>query len=104
MLCKLVNRFKQINPYWFLGDATEMRDSNVPISTPEVATTTPSSLSGTTSGTLFDLKGESSALNDNSNIAAHLPNVPISTLGSSNIAKIIIVYNDHSFEELLPRK
>ena len=32
LLCKIVNRFPQINPYWLLGDAQEMHNSNVPFS------------------------------------------------------------------------
>jgi transcriptional regulator with XRE-family HTH domain len=100
MLCKIVNCFPQINPYWLLGDATEMRNQNVPISTPGAA---PSSAS-TTSGTLFDMKDENSGKSDNSDIVPNSPNVPISTLGRSEIEKIIVVYRDQTFEELRPKK
>ena len=104
LLCKLVNRFPQINPYWLLGDATEMRNSNAPISIPDSSSNSSSSLPGTTSGTLFDLGGNNPANNDISNIAASSQNVPISTLGRSDIEKIIIIYRDQTFEELHPKK
>ena len=104
MLCKLVNRFPQINPYWLLGDAADMRNSNAPISTPGTSSDSASNVSGTTSGTLFDLGGDTSAKNDNSNIATSSTNVPIPTFGRTDIEKIIIVYCDQTFEELRPKK
>ena len=104
MLCKLVNRFPQINPYWLLGDATEMRNANAPISTPGTEQNSSSSYSDSTSGTLFDTKAENWENGENSNIATQTPNVPISTLGRSDIEKIIIVYRDQTFEELRPKK
>ena len=94
LLCKLVNRFPQINPYWLLGNAEEMRNVNAPISTE--ASLSPSS------ETLFDLSAEKS---DNSNI---IQNSQIDTtlpqFGRSNIEKIIIVYQDQTFEELRPKR
>ena len=33
LLCKIVNRFPQISPYWLLGDAKEMRNANAQNST-----------------------------------------------------------------------
>ena len=44
MLCKIVNRFPQINPYWLLGEATEMRNANATNSTPGAATSSASTL------------------------------------------------------------
>ena len=107
LLCKLVNRFPQINPYWLLGDATEMRNSNAPISTSDVPTPFAlgaSGSAGATSGTLFDLSHEESRNGEQSDTAASAPNVPISTLGRSDIEKIIVVYRDHTFEELKPKR
>ena len=108
MLCKIVNRFPQINPYWLLGDDPEMRKSNVPISTQATASaTSPGSASALGTGTsrsLFDLVNEDSGRGGQSDIATSLSNVPISTLGHSEIEKIIIVYRDQTFEELRPKK
>ncbi len=104
MLCKIVNRFPQINPYWLLGDATEMRNMNVPISTPDSASDSTQISATPTSGTLFDMKVENSDKSENYDIAASTPNVPISTLGRSDIEKIIVVYRDQTFEELRPKR
>ena len=99
MLCKLVNRFPQINPYWLLGDATEMRNLGV-------ATSAPTATEGTalpTSGMLFDPAEVGNGPSEKSNIGAKPSNVPISTSGRSDIEKIIIVYRDQTFEELRPK-
>lgn len=93
LLCKIVNRFPQINPYWLLGDAEEMRNPNVAISTD--ANQVP------TSGTLFDLSAEKS---DNSDISQNPQTSEISHTSRSDIEKIIIIYRDNSFEELRPKK
>ena len=99
LLCKLVNRFPQINPYWLLGDAEEMRNTNAPISTMESQSPT--------SGTLFDLSAEKSDKSDkseNSDIGANSQISTIPQLVSGNIEKIIIVYRDQTFEELRPKR
>ncbi len=93
LLCKIVNRFPQINPYWLLGDAEEMRNTNAPI--PTDANQVP------TSGTLFDLSAEKS---DNSDISQNPQTSEISHTSRSDIEKIIIIYRDNSFEELRPKK
>uniref|UniRef100_UPI00405630AF helix-turn-helix domain-containing protein n=1 Tax=Alistipes sp. TaxID=1872444 RepID=UPI00405630AF len=96
LLCKIVTRFPQINPYWLLGDAKEMRNAEATISTSDDQV--PSS------GTLFDLsskefeKSDNSDINQNKTIASSLP------LSRYDIEKIIIVYSDHTFEELQPKK
>ena len=104
MLCKIVNRFPQINPYWLLGEATEMRNANATNSTPGAATSSASTLTVPTSGTLFDMKAENQDNSANYDTASITPNVPISTLGRSDIEKIIIVYRDQTFEELRPKR
>ena len=100
MLCKMINRFPQINPYWLLGDATEVYNSDTAASTSSSSTATPIA----TSGTLFNLTDEKLEDGENSNAPTSTPNVPISTLGRSDIEKIIIVYNDQTFEELHPKR
>ena len=93
LLCKIVNRFPQINPYWLLGDAEEMRNTNATI--PTEANQIP------TSGTLFDMPAEKS---DNSDISQNLQISTTPQFGRSDIDKIIIVYHDQTFEELRPKK
>ena len=98
LLCKLVTRFPQINPYWLLGDAEEMHNKNVPFPTSE----RPSE----TSATLFDLGGEKSepVKKPDSSAALANENLTVPSFGRSDIEKIIIVYNDQTFEELRPKK
>lgn len=96
LLCKIVNRFPQINPYWLLGDAQEMRNTNAPIQT--------ESVSSTTSGTLFDMSETKTDKSENSDITNFPRNESLSPFGRSDIEKIIIVYHDQTFEELRPKK
>lgn len=96
LLCKLVNRFPQINPYWLLGDAQEMRNPNVPFSTSEQPSES--------SATLFDLGEQQPEPTINPKAVASSENLAVPTLGRSDIEKIIIVYHDQTFEELRPKK
>lgn len=90
LICKIINRFPQINPYWLLGDAEEIENQNAPISTS--ATLPPST------GNLFT-PTEGSEPTPNQQVQ------PLaSALTRSDIAKIIVVYNDQTFEELKPKK
>ena len=104
LLCKLVNRFPQINPYWLLGDAAEMRNSNAPISTSTTTASTGPGAADRTSATLFDFREDHSAKSEVSESMASYSNVPIPTVGHSDIDRIIIVYRDQTFEELRPKK
>ena len=45
LLCKIVNRFPQINPYWLLGEAEEIYNNTTTSVAPS-------------SGNLFDVKNE----------------------------------------------
>ena len=96
LICKLVNRFPQINPYWLLGDAQEMHSSNAPFSTSEQP--------HETSATLFDLGVQNSEPARNSGTVTPTENLAMPMLGRSDIEKIIIVYRDQTFEELKPKK
>lgn len=96
MLCKIVNRFPQINPYWLLGDAEEMRNSNAPITAPEKVQPH--------SGNLFDVPAETPTNCDKSNISENVTNMTLPSFANSNIEKIIIIYRDQTFEELRPKR
>ena len=96
LLCKIVNRFPHINPYWLLGDATKMHNENMANST-ETPPTAPS-------GTLFDLTEAPSNKSDNLDTRQFSENRASMPFGSSDIEKIIIVYQDQTFEELRPKK
>lgn len=94
LLCKLINRFPQINPYWLLGDATEMTNANAQITTSEGVTS---------SATLFDQPSEKTATTDVINFADKVPRLPRSEASNAEIEKIIVVYRDRTFEEYKPR-
>ena len=96
LLCKIVNRFPQINPYWLMGDAKEMHNSNAPISTS--TTSTPQS------GMLFDVQEPNQTPSENLNISDLSQKQIAPALGRSDIEKIIIVYRDQTFEELRPKQ
>ena len=91
LVCRIINRFPQVNPYWLLGDAEEIYNNEAKATT-------------TTNGTLFDMTNSTSAPGAKSNISESAPNVPISTLGRNDIEKVIIVYRDQTFEELRPKR
>lgn len=96
LLCKIVNRFPQINPYWLLGDAPDMHNHNVPFSTSENTSEV--------SATLFDLRDAKSEPNENPHPITPAEKSTLPTFGRSDIEKIIIVYHDQTFEELKPKK
>ena len=92
LVCRIINRFPQVNPYWLLGDAEDIYN--------DVAKSTTS----TTNGTLFDMGNTADVSGAKSDISALAPSVSIPTLGQSDIEKVIIVYRDQTFEELRPKK
>lgn len=96
LLCKIVNRFPQINPYWLLGDVEEMRNANAQNST--------SNTQVTESGTLFDLQNATTDESDNLNISQKSQAAATANFIRSDIEKIIIIYRDQTFEELHPKK
>ena len=94
LICKIVNKFPQINPYWLLGDAEEIYNADR------------RSESRYESGTLFDApnaKSDNSTKSAKSDISEFATNATTSTFGRSDIEKIIIVYRDQTFEELRPK-
>ena len=96
LICKLVNRFPHINPYWMLGDAENMLNSdvsNAPIPT--------SQKSEEGVGNLFDVedaKGKTTEMIEDTGRSL-MPG-----FSRSDIEKIIVVYSDRTFEELRPKK
>ena len=92
LVCRIVNRFPQVNPYWLLGDAEEIYNSGA-----KGATSAPN-------GTLFDMQNTESPSSAKSDISNLSPDVPISTFGRPDIEKIIVVYRDQTFEELRPKR
>ncbi len=107
LVCKLINRFPQINPYWLLGDSDKMYNDS--------ATDQPTTNSATRqSGDLFDTAAiqdsnhqdatsdeiASTQISDNSPLVAQIQ----STHSSSDIERIIIAYKNGTFESYTPKK
>ena len=98
LICKLVNRFPQINPYWLLGDAPEMHNIKAPIPTSENRVIA--------SGSLFDLteaQNEKSENSDTAKFPGHIGDLA-QARSNSDGEKIIIVYQDQTFEVLKSKK
>lgn len=93
LICKIVNRFPQINPYWLLGDSQEMLNENAQIPT--------SDKMEPVEGSLFDIEENRSEV-----LAAPQPSeqATMPPLSRADIEKVIIVYHDKTFEELRPKK
>ena len=93
LICKIVNRFPHINPYWLLGDSQDILNSNAQISTSENLVKN--------EGTLFDMEEKKT---ESSEVPTISEPTSIPTLTRTDIDKIIIVYRDQTFEELRPKK
>ena len=93
LICKIVNRFSHINPYWLLGDSQDILNSNAQIPTSENLVKT--------EGTLFDMEEKKT---ESSEVPTISEPTSIPTLTRTDIDKIIIVYRDQTFEELRPKK
>jgi transcriptional regulator with XRE-family HTH domain len=93
LICKIVNRFPHINPYWLLGDSLDILNSNAQIPTSQNFTEN--------EATLFD-DAEKKVENPEMTTVSEPTTLP--SLSRSDIEKIIIVYRDQTFEELRPKK
>ena len=96
LVCKLVNRFPQINPYWLLGDSEQIYSSSSE-AMPLPSEAAPLSSEG---ATLFDVVDEEPQKCDKLNILAGLQGSIPTSHASSEIEKVLIIYRDKSFEEL----
>lgn len=96
LVCKLVTRFPQINPYWLLGDSEQIYSSS------EANAPASSDSSSLPSGeaTLFDAVNAESEKNDKLNILSGLQGAASASRSSSEIERVLIIYRDKSFEEL----
>lgn len=99
LICKIVNAFPQVNPYWLLGDSEKMYNDSVS----EPAT------SKSSAGLLFDFGEESGQVNvsgtksptavpENNRTAIPVPD----RMTKSEISRIIILYRDRTFESFSP--
>lgn len=99
LVCKLVNRFPQINPYWLLGDSEQIYST----SSAGASADSEASLPQAMSQTLFDMAGDQTPKCDKSNILGDFQASNIVSRLQSDIEKILIIYKDKTFEELRSR-
>lgn len=100
LVCKLVNRFPQINPYWLLGDDERIYSSAQGESQPSTSDT--NSREGEIPS-LFDLVAEQTKKSDKSNIDTTAQSASLPERSSSEIDRILVIYRDKTFEELRSR-
>ena len=106
LICKIVNRFPQINPYWLLGDSEQIYNSSATEST-QADVQNGASVGGAVAGDLFNMAESSTPLNSTrSDEGAAKPMAEISRIvgSSTDIEKIVVFYADKSFESFTPRK
>ena len=106
LICKIVNRFPQINPYWLLGDSEQIYNLSATEST-QVDVQNGASVGGAVVGDLFDIAESSASQNSTrSDEGTAKPMAEISRIvdSSTDIEKIVVFYADKSFESFTPRK
>lgn len=94
LICKLVNRFPHINPYWLLGDSPDYLKAQAQPMIQEESTQTQAP----------DLWHQGNSVEgEKSNIDTLSQKLPILAVDSSKISKVIVVYSDNTFVELSAR-
>ena len=107
LVCRIINRFPQINPYWLLGDSDKMYNE-AGIAQPSGTT---SSGASTNQNNLFDVEpipetAQSADVTSGEEHTTSTQALPIAGMhhSSSDIERVIITYADGSFESFIPRK
>ena len=106
LLCKLVNRFPQINPYWLLGDSEQMYNVK-PDTSLQTDVQNGTSEDGGALVNLFDSVEQSARPRaGQTSEPTTKPMTEISHIvgTSSDIERVIVIYADRSFESFTPRK
>ncbi len=110
LVCKLINRFPQINPYWLLGDSDKMyNDTANAIDRPTTNSATQQSsdlfdFAAIQDGNHHDVPSDeiaSTQISDNSPLVAQIQSTQSM---SSDIERIIIAYKNGTFESYTPKK
>ena len=118
LVCKIVNRFPQINPYWLLGDSDKMYNDTTGYATvPATENGKTSAQPMPTGNSLFDsltsTTGEAKQTQSPDGIATSVQTPTTSPTaqpnigdcgGSSDIERIIIAYKNGTFASYLPKK
>lgn len=110
LVCKIVNCFPHINPYWLLGDSEKMYNDTEGVASTQTKTNPKTKIP---ENGLFDFdKMTTHPQSEGSAIGTAVPpqrtaeQLPVSgyTGQSSDIVRVIVTYNDGSFESFTPRK
>ena len=108
LICKIVNKFSQVNPYWLLGDAENMY--NVAPSNTKVADLSSESLGLFGKGNVdsekrVQVQDVQDARNRTLESSTTVHPVSMENLGfSSEVERVIVIYKDKSFESFNPRR
>ena len=105
LICKIVNRFPQINPYWLLGDAEHMYNAAAGGDGRSAVQNGASREDGLSSGVAHQTEAASSTTQRTDAGATEQMADSARVVGSSaGIERVIVVYADKSFEAFTPRK
>ena len=108
LICKIVNKFPQVNPYWLLGDAENMYNETP--SNTKVADLASESVGlfgkvGVDSEKRVQVQDVQDARNRTSESSATAQLMSVENLGfGSEVERIIVIYKDKSFESFNPRR
>lgn len=117
LVCKIVNRFPKINPYWLLGDSDKMYNDTAGSAnlTPN-GNGSPSAQSMSTNSLFASLTPTTGNAQQSASPEVILPSTQATTIsptaqpsigdsaGSSDIERIIIAYKNGTFASYLPKK
>ncbi|MEG2770915.1 MAG: helix-turn-helix transcriptional regulator [Alistipes sp.] len=106
LLQKILKRFPKINPDWLLLDSEQMyRDNSVPSSDPQQSSATLFSRAAENSNNHQRNDSKTTAPTDSSDTELSTSiNSTVQQSAASTVARIIVLYTDHSFESFTPKK
>lgn len=106
LICKIVNRFPQINPYWLLGDAEQMYNVAAGGDGRSAVQNDASREDNLDSGVFAHQAEAASSTTQRTDAGATEQMADIARVvgSSAGIERVIVVYTDKSFEAFTPRK
>lgn len=106
LICKIVNRFPQINPYWLLGDAEQMYNAATGGDSQSAVQNGASREDGLASGIFAHQAEATNSTTQRTSVGTTEQIADIARVGGSSagIERVIVVYADKSFEAFTPRK
>ena len=108
LICKFINKFPQVNPYWLLGDAENMYNettSNTKVTDLASESVGLFSKVGVDSEKRVQVQETQDARNRTSESSVTAQPMSIENLGfGSEVERVIVIYKDKSFESFTPRR